>query len=167
MVEKPPRNLFMCWTQEQSDWSKLFNTWIGLWNKEKEFCCRPLKGGKNSLPGIAFEICMSSVWVAMVADCPMAVATSLPKSLTQPTTHKKLLHTTKPLQRVNPRPRPYVWAWGCQIMQKKRRVLVATGFEPPLRQREESACKGQSCQASGILNQKLSLEFLIRVLTFW
>ena len=121
MVEKPPRNLFMCWTQEQSDWSKLFNTWIGLWNKEKEFCCRPLKGGKNSLPGIAFEICMSSVWVAMVADCPMAVATSLPKSLTQPTTHKKLLHTTKPLQRVNPRPRPYVWAWGCQIMQKKKK----------------------------------------------
>ena len=33
--------------------------------------------------------------------------------------------------------------------------------------REESACRGQSCQASRIFNPKLSLEFLIRVPTFW
>ena len=51
--------------------------------------------------------------------------------------------------------------------KEKKGVLAATGFEPPLLRREEGACRGRSCQASGIFNQKLSIEFLIRVPTFW
>ena len=44
---------------KQSDWSKLFHTWIGLWNKDKEFRLRTISGDTGF---INKQTVWSSMW---------------------------------------------------------------------------------------------------------